>query len=524
MNQWSILVALAGITVSLFGIVAALLLQSFLHPFVLFHLIPGAICLLITLPLWLKSRFTEKRTDFSRRKSVLLKDGLPGMLGVLCLLVAANVMVARYDLRFDTSSEKVYSLSSELKKLLSRLEGKLSLSIVKMPGKIELNKEFQFLELMKEAAGGNFNYRFLDPISESQTLTKLGLKAGDLVNIRYQSDAERSANINTLSESALFNEIRKLVYPEARTLFVVQGHGEPGIESKSAEGLLQLTSLLRNRGIEVKPLTLAHMERIPEEASAVLVTGTAKAMLSSEQQLLETYRNEGGRLLIALDPLAHDSYVEIVEKAGISVHRGVLLDSANGTIGSSEVGWHVVGRPGASHPALQGFTADDGVAMIFSMALELGKEKGKDKKLTPLLISSDSAWAESDVAALLSDEPTASFDVNSDKKGPLALALALEADKSGKGRLVVTGDADWFLNGNMNTYHNEAFAIRLFDWLSTKEQYVPVPVRSMRASAAPIGRDLYTIILVLSFLVPECLVLLGMTVWWRRRLYTGCVA
>ena len=514
MKWWSLLPGILGISVALFGVLGALLLQSFSHPFVVTHLGIGLFGILCSIPAWRRRR--ARSSQYAGRGRRFLSDSLPALLGVFGCLLALNIWVHDHNVRIDTSAQGVNVLSKELQTLLSTMDGSLRLHVVKLPGVVSQEKVFHLLERIQAQGAKKVQVSYLDPIADSPRLASLGLRDGMLLSLQYQDDAgTRSAALTHVDEEGIFNELRSLISPEKRVVYVVQGHGEPGLSDKSPEGLLAVKTLLEERGVTVKPLTLSHLDTLPEDMSALIVPAQEQGLLASEQALIQGYVQNGGRAYIALDPLASDFYYALVEGLGIEVKRGVILDKANDAVGSNEVGWHVVARPADGHQILRGFSGDDGVSLSFSLAFSVSKEQQKERAISPLLVSSSSAWLETDLAALLSDAPSASFDEAQDVQGPLPLVLAIQHEEGG--RVLVSGDVDWLRNGNMSAYHNAAFADVMIDWLSSHREMVQLPRRQYAASRVLIDRASYHLILLLSFLLPELLLLCGLFAWWRRR-------
>ena len=116
MNRSWQLVGLAGVIITLFGVLGGLLL-GFAHFFALSHLILGGgllTCYLLAggLSVWISLLRGRKETSSSDRKREFWS--WLGVFVLVCLLVVANVYVNHFDLRWDLTTEKRHSLSLSL--------------------------------------------------------------------------------------------------------------------------------------------------------------------------------------------------------------------------------------------------------------------------------------------------------------------------------------------------------------------------------------------------------------------------
>ena len=88
-----------------------------------------------------------------------------------------------------------------------------------------------------------------------------------------------------------------------------------------------------------------------------------------------------------------------------------------------------------------------------------------------------------------------------------------------EGRLVVVGDAEWVSNSRLTLLFNEDLALSMVGWLTGgAEESISIRPRARRASRISLTeaqgwRVFYATVLLL----PELVLLCGLTIWWRRR-------
>ncbi len=111
-----------------------------------------------------------------------------------------------------------------------------------------------------------------------------------------------------------------------------------------------------------------------------------------------------------------------------------------------------------------------------------------------------------------------------DLKGPVSLAVAVTGKhkemgfgKEGETKLVVVGDADFATNQFLGQLFNRDLLLNMMNWLGGQEELISIRPRAIEASRAQLTADESRRIFYLSVLImPELLLLLGLTVWWRR--------
>jgi ABC-type uncharacterized transport system involved in gliding motility auxiliary subunit len=158
--------------------------------------------------------------------------------------------------------------------------------------------------------------------------------------------------------------------------------------------------------------------------------------------------------------------------------------------------------------------------MTRSVSAEADGKPGLE--VTEIVKTSPSSWAETDVAGIF-ERQQATLD-DSDRRGPVAVAVAVEADlknmggKDGKARLAVFGSAEFADNQHLDgTYFNRDLFLNTAGWLVGQSDLLSIRPRSIRASRVNFSQEEGTVIFYLSVLVvPQLLLILGLVVWWRR--------
>ena len=105
-----------------------------------------------------------------------------------------------------------------------------------------------------------------------------------------------------------------------------------------------------------------------------------------------------------------------------------------------------------------------------------------------------------------------------DVAGPVPLAVACEAGKERKTRLVVVGDADFASAGGIANAANLYLVTSAVNWLLEREALISIPPKSTDQVSVTLSRaDIGRITLLVLLVLPLAAVGLGIAVWLKRR-------
>lgn len=128
-----------------------------------------------------------------------------------------------------------------------------------------------------------------------------------------------------------FNKrLTKVASPE-RFAYLVTGHGELNNPDRTEDSLAKARDkaarrVLEWQGYKVKTLGLSEGlgSKVPEDAGVVLLLAPQSLLLPAEEETLAKYVAEGGKLMLALDPVADAVPKMLLAKVGLKYGEGVL--------------------------------------------------------------------------------------------------------------------------------------------------------------------------------------------------------
>jgi ABC-type uncharacterized transport system involved in gliding motility auxiliary subunit len=453
-----------------------------------------------------------KRYKRLRESSIALLS----LLLLFFLLVTVNFLAYRHPIRFDLSETKAFSLSPQTIEVLSALKKEVSVHAY-FESKDAATVERARLLLSNYADHSpRFSFEVIDPWKNPAAARKDAITAsGQAVVI---SDNRRET-IATLDEESITNAIIKVTREKLKTIYFLTGHGERGLDHAGEEGFAEARKALEEQNYQIKALNLATLEAVPADAAAVVIAGPSQSLLPIEEDRLERYFKNGGKLLVLADPQSKFNLPAFIESVGIKARHDLVLD-ASGVGQALGMGPAVpLVMDYGQHPALKGIY---GKLSLFPLAQSLEIAKSEKCALTPLFYSGQQSWGETDL-----EEETFRFDDGKDHKGPLLLGAAASCpmaaeknneEKSKEAKVVVVGDSDFASNRFFNAQVNRDLFLNMASWLAEDEDLLgirPKPLANRRILLTE-GQKFYlfwSLVVALPFLT----IVAGLLLWYRRR-------
>jgi gliding motility-associatede transport system auxiliary component len=483
----------------------------------------GVGVVLIAVALILKS--SEIRTGMGRRST---KFGINSGVSVLILigvLGLVNYLADRHQKRFDMTTERLHSLGDESVKVVSGLEKDVHIKAF-YPGGNE--PEVQDLLDLYANQSSKIRVEFIDPDKDPQAakqyqvtlyeqlsnpLTGAQQKFGTIVLDAGENKIERIEKRAAPTEEDITNALMKVTKGVTKTVYFVEGHGEKAIDSGDRAGYQVADGGLTKDGYKVNKLNLVREEKVPADASVVIMAGPVAEPFAEEMTKLDAYLNAGGSLLLMLDPPPAASLKEFTDKWSVTVGNNRVIDATGmGRLLGKGPDSPLVTSYG-QHPIVERFN----VMTFFPVVRSVAPAKTPATGLTvePLLETNSQSWGESD---LNSNE--VGFDEKVDVKGPVPIAAVVtkDAGEGKKARLIVFGDSDFAINANFSNAGNGNLFINIVKWLARDENLISIktkdptdrPITMTESGGRTVG-------FIAVILLPGAALLSGVMVWLKRR-------
>jgi ABC-type uncharacterized transport system involved in gliding motility auxiliary subunit len=438
-------------------------------------------------------------------------------LAFVGILVVLNVVAFNNPQRIDLTEDREYSLSPETLLLLQELGQPVQIKGFYTPeNEAARDRMRPLLEEYSLRSNGKLSFEFIDPRANPLAADQYGItRDGSMAVIL----GEASQLVEFPSESEITSAIVRLINPESRIVYFLQGHGERQLDATDNTGLSQLKDSLESKSYSVAALNLQVEGQVPQDALVLVIAGPTAEIPPQEAELLSQYAESGGALVVLEDPPvgqaapaqaeALNTYLE--QGWGIRMRQDVIVDLASifpFNALSATYGSHAI--TGRMNNLITGYPVAR--SLEFLETAEPGT-----RPATPLVQTSDRSWGETDFEAVSAGSDLG-FTEGSEVAGPLVVAAAAEDVQTGA-RLVVVGDSDFAANNDFFTGGNGDLIVNSIDWAAKQDELISItPKETTQRTVTPATRETVVMLVALSVLViPGAVVGAGVSVWWSRR-------
>jgi hypothetical protein len=460
------------------------------------------------------------RWDLSRSQKFALSEQTKNLLGSLQKPVKAVVYFA------GGGAGQVYGdVTGLLREYDYASKGKLTIEEVNPYRNLtrakELAEQYRFGEVE--------NIVILDYDGKSKFVNAQDMVEMDMGNPMFGQPPQVKA---FKGEQALTSSLLELVEGKPQKLYITTGHGEPEVKNGQPErpdDAVVLGEMLKRSNIKHENLSLLDAERIPEDATAVMIFGAKQDFSDREIQLLDQYWNNKGRLFVLLHGSAKTprlntwlAGIGVKPLGGPIVALVPTMDLRTGQRSSMPV-WEGAGK----FSATAGDVLRDLAGQTFrgfdrTTALEIDRAK-TDAQMTSLAESVKQFWLELDPVA---GPAVPSRDPAREKEGPFTLAASVEKGavqgvKVDTSRMIVAANSGFLTDAGVQQDETGLdFGLNGINWLLNRESGagagIPPKEKKLVALTLDEAKQRKLALGVMGAL-PGLVALFGLISWWQRR-------
>ena len=472
-------------------------------------------------------------------------------VGVTALLVTGiavivNVIVVqRFDTSADWTSDRIYTLSDQTKNILHGLDREVQViaffSLDPTNNQVARDRQrVQILLDMYQRETDKLTFELVDPFSEAMKRQEYGIQFdGTTV---FESGGVRE-QITTVDEQKFTSAILKVVRDEVVKIYFLTGHEEQTIDDFEQKGYSQTKEELEKQNYRIEPLSLATQPAVPTDCAALIIPGPKAPLMAHEVNAISKYLDKDGKLFLMLDPLLssakepNQGLVDLMDKWGVMISNDLVLDRIRPA-------FFLVGGSQPEAPTLSDFefhpiTQEVYQPVTFQLARSVTPKPnaGSDLNVKSLVKTTEgigNSWGETKRKADGTFDPDPLYTEGEDTPPPVSLAAAVQREttestagdnsstdtpEESKTRIVVVGDSDFANNFFFHGTGGGDFFLNAVNWLTLEEDLIAIrPVdpseRSLRMMTP--GEVAFVQMMVI-FLIPLIIFLIGVGVWWRRR-------
>lgn len=442
---------------------------------------------------------------------------------VLAILIAVNVLVSALPTtltKYDISSTKLYSITSNTKVVVNALEEDVTIYWIVQSGEEDavienlLNKYDSLSDHISVVKKNpdvypTFAEQYTDETVQNNSLVvECGERSRfigyDDIYVQEADMYSYSYNTSFDGEGAITSAIDYVVTEDLPQLYVLEGHGEQELPSTFSDQI-------EKENIEVNTLSLLTVDEIPEEADCILIYAPSSDISTEEKDMLSEYTKNGGKLMVAAGPVEDgslDNLYSLLSDYGVEPCEGIVVESDRE---------HYTLQP---YVLLPDMNSDENTDSLIDehyyaiMPISLGLDvSGADSSVTTLMTTSDTSFSK-----------IAGYDLETYEKedgdidGPFAVAVSVDCDNEGQ---IVWFTSSAFLEDMYNAFSsgaNSDLAMNALSSLIGEREAMAIRSKSLNYNYLNISSSTASLLKVLMIGVfPLAYLGIGIGVILRRR-------
>jgi gliding motility-associatede transport system auxiliary component len=476
-------------------------------------LIAGGVILLASIVLG----FGQLVAFFSRRSSRLGSNTLLLSVAVLAILALLNFLGFRHSKRFDLTTEKLYSLSDQTRKVVGGLER--DVTVVRFARPVDMTPEAQhFEDLMIEYKhlSPHFKFQDVNPQEKPEVAQEYGAKRlNDVIVASGSQKVPLEGGVEGgISEADVTNAILKITRDKVKKVCFVTGHGERSIEDNGVEGYGQIAQNLKKETYSTDTVNLVSGNGVPADCDVVVIAGPSKPFFPQEVAMLQKYLDNGGKILAELDPDTDAKLDPIFQAWNIQVGNNVVIDvSGMGQLLGAGPEIPLVAQYGDS-PITKSL-AQQFTYFPIARTVSIADKSKAEPTGVELLLTSAKSFTKPKL------EHKVQYDPKTDQIGPLSLGVAASEPKADNrsARLVVIGNSAFAENQILGGPGSDGdLFLDIINWLAQDENMISIRPKPESSRHLTLTLAQATgLAWIERLFLPGLVIIFGVSVWWKRR-------
>ncbi|MCD6402117.1 MAG: GldG family protein [Anaerolineales bacterium] len=452
------------------------------------------------------------KTIFTGRQARYGSNAIVMVVAFIGILAVINYFVVNNSHRWDLTEDKANTLTQESLDTLNSLPEDVTALAFFSPNKPS-EQARKILDTYKFFSNGKFNYEFVDPLSDPVAAQQAEVtKDGTIV----LSMGDRQEQVTIALEREITSALVRLMSKEGKKVYFLAGHGEFSIENTGQEDYSEAAGILRKKNYEVDSLNLLSTNKIPSDASVIVIPGPTHPLSQEEVDQLIGYLDQGGSLIVMEEPVPmtkfgdqEDLLANYLQKEwGMTLGHDIIVDTTSRqpfVAYANQYGNHVITdklqRVGTAFPTARSVTIEQRDSINAVSLVETSKQ----------------SWAETDLDSL-NEGADIKPDDGVDIMGPVTLAVVADNSKN-HSKIAVFGDSNFATDQNFDFLGNGDLFINTIDWASGQEEIINLTVKTpvQRILLPPEPYVMNLILLGMVFVLPGIMLVAGLIVWIQRK-------
>lgn len=435
------------------------------------------------------------------------------LVAFIGILLVINIVVFQNPGKpWDLTEDKQNSLASETINTLKALPQAVHATAF-FSSQTDPSTAQKLLTNYKNNSNGKFTYEFVDPNQNPLAAQQAGITGDGKIYLQMGTQHEI---VSSVTEQDVTSALIRLMNPKKQTIYFLTGHGERDIQNAGNTAYTVATAALEAKNYIVKSLNLIADNKIPTDASVIVIAGPTEPITAAEETLLQDYLAKGGALILMQEPAPLTQFGNSQDPlaAYLSTDWGITFDNDIVIDTNSNQTLYAIAANYGNHQITQKL---QGLVSFYPTARSLEISSNAPNSPLALILTNDSAWGETDFSALQTNG-SVSFQQGKDVSGPLTLAVVSQ-NTTTNSNLVVFGDADFASDAFFNQYANGDMFINAIDWAGGQTQLINLTSPQAITRTLILPSSTWLLIMAVSFLclLPGVVIAGGVISWLIRR-------
>ncbi len=450
----------------------------------------------------------------------------------IAVVIVINMIVSTIPSKYseiDISSQKLYSIGDETKKMLKDLEKDVTIYQIAQSGSEDENisnllkkYEDESKHIKVEQKDPVVNPKFVSQYtSDDLSANSLIVVCGDRNKvIDYNNIYETSVDYQTYSsqttgfdgEGQITSAIGYVTSENLPALYTVEGHGEKDMDSSIKEDI-------EKANMDIKSLNLLTEGSVPDDADCLFIDSPSTDFSSDEKDAIIEYLENGGKAIIFSDYTTEDmpNFDAILENYGVQRTEGVVFEGDNQHY-AMQMPYYLVPTINSTDASSETASAGYYVLAPYAQGIKQLDDVRDTVKIGSILTTSDQAYSKTDLNSNTIEKE------DGDVEGPFDLGVSitesLDDDKETQIVYYSTSNLMDSQTNQMVSGGNEKLIMESLKWMTDTEESasVSIPSKSLEVSYLTItDYDAAFWKICTIALIPGIFLVIGFVVWIKRR-------
>jgi len=380
---------------------------------------------------------------------------------VFVMVFVVNMLVTKMNIQIDLSSQKMYTLTGDTKKLVSGLSDDITIYFLAQTGnELEL---FKKIAEKYDGLSDKIKLEYKDPVlyptfakdytqdevSENSFIVVdntngrakyVGYNDMLVQEMDYQTYQTNTTGIDV--EGELTSAIQYVTSTDLPVMYVVEGHGETAVGSVFKESINKMNLSIKN----IKTISATS---IPEDCGILYVNAPTTDFTEEETTMIKNYLASGGDMIATVNYKSPDlkNYTSILEYYGMELVNGIVFEGNMDRLYSNNP-MYLLPKVESHEMTSKAASAKVPVIMPQSIGIMAAETTRSSLTLTPLLTTSESSYAKDPKNITTAEKK--SGDIN----GPFNIGMAATETYNGTDTKVAVYTTEFTFDDNTLSYGN----------------------------------------------------------------------